>query len=243
MTYTELMKLYDNTKQELLNKQNEYYEFMNSYFPYYIHLPKRSEIDKLNLSEEQEDELYLLVFDDKDYSNILNTDLESLTYSKLYDYRRMPDKDIHLFHYFRRLINTYRKINYIIQHPEFNDTYIDTPVVHFDNDNIVITDPTYFDDSVKKYLIHETLCGDWACEIISNNKRLGTFTADGGYVGIMKLEDINVNLLNPCQYTIIYNFTGDVSIKVNYTQDIFFNFECYIEGNGNINFISKFISF
>ena len=244
MNKNELMNLYEDCKN--LFDLNEYLIFMRKNYPLYIDIPNFKTIQNMNLSEEQEDELYMLITDEVDYSNPLknNISLDNLLWSKIYSYKKLSVREYIRFQYFRKLLSTYRRINYAIKNPIYLEQYTDTETIYYENEDLIITDPCYIDETYEKYtdyLMHDTLYGDWICEIISNNKRLGTFMADSGYVSVFKLKEIekkdflNKNFL----YTIIHNFTGNVTIKVKYIDD----FICYVEGNGNINFISQFIGY
>lgn len=131
----------------------------------------------------------------------------------------------------------------------------------FDNKTIIITDPYYIakdgdeynfyptSHGMKNSLIHDTIYGDWSCTVYGDNeKKLGEFCSDSGYVGVFNLEevlkynpDFIFHIERPWTTTTIRNFTGSVSIVVQKVGDTGTDICDYIVkviGNGNINFYS-----
>lgn len=83
--------------------------------------------------------------------------------------------------------------------------------------------------------------GDWSCTTfdMDSKKPLGEFCADSGMVGVFSLEevlkynpDFDYHISRPWTTTLIKGFDGTVTIKKE--KD-----EVYVEGLGNINFITK----
>ena len=96
----------------------------------------------------------------------------------------------------------------------------DTQTIRFDNEDIIITDPCYimraehhnttpiteddwhacnygfnmevFGFETDKYLTHDTIYGDWSCQVINDDtcEVLGRFCADAGLVSVFRLKDI-----------------------------------------------------
>lgn len=124
----------------------------------------------------------------------------------------------------------------------------------YQNEDIVITDPCYFDyKSTPVDMVADTIYGDWGCTCYNKDtkEKIGKFCADGGSVCIAKLKDVlkyNPNFEKWMKehdwcVTLIKSFTGTVFInydieyyehKGKQCKDLY----CYIEGKGNINFIT-----
>lgn len=152
------------------------------------------------------------------------------------------------------------------------DKYEDTKTISLKG-TIVITDPCYLisDDTeeddwakceygnnmevlgIKNYICHDTLYGDWSCTTFNKdtNEVLGHFCADAGLVFVGLLDEIltyNPKFLEDISdysTTIIENFDGEITIKVNKTKKenednslCFDNYYAYVEGKGNINFLT-----
>ena len=126
----------------------------------------------------------------------------------------------------------------------------DSKPMQVNGEDILITDPCYLydcSDTVPNipYLEHSTIYGDWSCTVrdTDTDKTLGTFCADTGRVGIFLLKDAkncptySTIKEHPHLATIIPNFTGTVTIKVGF-DDEFWDYYCYVEGKGNVNFES-----
>ena len=99
-----------------------------------------------------------------------------------------------------------------------SERFEDTGIIHFDHEDILITDPCYIvkknngnndqdDDWGKcnfgtnfevfgfknnRYLTHDTIIGDWSWDLINsnNNRLIGSFCADSGQVSIFTLKDV-----------------------------------------------------
>ena len=119
--------------------------------------------------------------------------------------------------------------------------------VEFQNETVVITDPCYIPNPFNvDFISASTIYGDWSCTVfeMSTNKVLGEFCADSGMVCITKLDkilDFNPDWLDWLKEhshcaTLISNFTGKVAII---HADKEYGKECWVEGRGNINFISR----
>lgn len=154
----------------------------------------------------------------------------------------------------RLLISALTDKSYLIE------DYTDSPVVYFNNEDIIITDPCYltkdddwqlkdyrevFTENNIKFITHSTIYGDWSCTVFNKEtgKSIGRFTADAGLVGVFSLKEVRQyneafddfkNKFNCITY--INNFTGSAQIKVKQKN---YSFSCYVEGTGNINFISS----
>jgi hypothetical protein len=137
------------------------------------------------------------------------------------------------------------------------ERYKDTYLLHFDNETVVITDPCYVEKEGDNYwnfeesgpydfIMRSTLYGDWSCTTVDTDtgEKLGDFCADAGMVAVFEMEDLkkyNPEMEDWCKEhswcaTVIPNFTGDVQIKVGISEGKYYDFYCYVEGRGNINF-------
>ena len=130
---------------------------------------------------------------------------------------------------------------------------------YFNNEDIIITDPSYIFDydktdnytdfkkvGIDNILCHRTIYGDWSCTTFDTdtNKPLGDFCADAALVCVAPLKKV-IELNEGYEYiknsewtrTIIHNFTGHVYLDFKKDED---GFE-YVEvvGEGNINFRTK----
>ena len=146
-------------------------------------------------------------------------------------------------------------------HPEWYTRLIDSNVLMFDNESVLITDPGYImrngdtldlstidefkEKGLKRIAIHDTIYGDWSCTTINTdtNEKLGTFTADGGEVGIFALDEVlayNPDYAEdlkkyPWCATVIPNFTGKAKIETKFHEE---DWDIVVEvvGGGNIDF-------
>lgn len=126
--------------------------------------------------------------------------------------------------------------------------------------DIIITDPCYifrdedwdkycnnFNSSFIKelgftsYIWEDTIYGDWSCTTFEKGtrKKLGTFCADAGLVGVFLLDEVlkynpkfDYHINNPYTCTLIKNFDGDIEYDSS-------NDKAKIIGSGNINFYTK----
>lgn len=128
------------------------------------------------------------------------------------------------------------------------------------NKDIIITDPCYLGDDIKKsmfsdYIWRDTIYGDWGCttyilekssadklpmEIKKQDVKgvIGSFCADAGEVGVFLLDEVlkvnpnfDYHITKPHTTTLIKNFTGEV-------KDIEEDGSVHIKGKGNINFMT-----
>jgi hypothetical protein len=94
------------------------------------------------------------------------------------------------------------------------------------------------------YIWEGTIYGDWGCTTLNkeNNSVLGYFCADAGLVGVFLLKEVlsfnpKVEELSSSRLaTIIKDFHGTVEYKIEKDQKG--TSFCYLEGNGNVNFIT-----
>lgn len=96
------------------------------------------------------------------------------------------------------------------------DIYIDTDTIHFEHEDIVITDPCYVLNNNEghnndwdkcnyskemeklgsftkgKYVTADTIFGDWSCDTVDSDtgKVIGQFCADAGLVSVFSLKEI-----------------------------------------------------
>lgn len=146
------------------------------------------------------------------------------------------------------------------------DRYIDSRTVHYDNEDIIITDPCYVirdggnDDwekcnygsnmealgsfTLDKYATADTLYGDWGCTTYDadTNEEIGQFCADAGLVSVFSLKQVQKYnpeydpTERPWCVTLIKNFTGDVTLATVFDEE-----SCeiirYVDGKGSVNFI------
>jgi len=146
---------------------------------------------------------------------------------------------------------------------DFEEDWMDEePIKANWNGDIIITDPCYvfnWDDiegkgvdifggnglkklGFTKYIWEDTIYGDWSCVTINvdTNEVLGRFCADAGLVGVFLLDEV-------LKYNPKYNYERDISngaltLIKDFHGDIEYDIrddEAYIEGTGNINFITK----
>lgn len=131
------------------------------------------------------------------------------------------------------IIFDYLYINY--------DNLLDSEIKTFDGD-IIITDPCYIltekdrdNDNLNlytldklgiyRYLVEDTMCGDWSCTVFSGNtinndsKVLGRFCADVGLVAVLDLNEVlrynpnfDYHINRPWTTTLIKDFKGTVQI-------------------------------
>ena len=120
--------------------------------------------------------------------------------------------------------------------------------IHFDNEDIIITDPCYIikddtDDWRKcnygndmealgftNYKVRDTIYGDWSCTVFNtdNNEKIGEFCADAGKVGIFALNEVlrynpefDYHLKKKWATTLINDFTGDAWFEVEHHTGIY----------------------
>ncbi len=110
---------------------------------------------------------------------------------------------------------------------------------------------------IHKYITRDTLYGDWGCKVWNKDTKeeIGEFCADAGLVSILSLDEVkayNPDIEKWCEEhkwcaTIIRNFTGKAQIKVGFSgcdnkdeegedEPIYYEFYCYVEGEGSVNF-------
>lgn len=272
MDKKELINIHDNIKNEYLQNLNRYLTIMQDKFPIYIEpIDKRKRRDKIKfieqemidgkISEEDANDLFELLYDDQykiNYNDPLNSEeycnISHLFFPYLYNNKEgLNELDIQFIKYFINIVNNGRLLQDILygENPYRILNYIDSDILHFDNEDIIITDPCYFVknedniDEVMKYIkmvYQSTLYGDWSCTVYNNENILGTFCADAGLVSVASLKDVleynpefDYHINRKWTTALIPNFTGNVTIKVVYNNE----FYCYVEGKGNINFIGR----
>ena len=133
----------------------------------------------------------------------------------------------------------------------------------YSNEDIIITDSCYLfgnnnaisRDLTPPYdLYANTIYGDWSCSCFNKDtkEKIGNFCSDAGNVCVATLKNVlefNPNFKNwmadhnHC-VTLIKNFTGKAYIKYAIEEYQYKNKKekelfCYVEGEGNINFISR----
>ena len=145
--------------------------------------------------------------------------------------------------------------------------FIDSHTVHYEHEDIIITDPCYVirhdgdDDWSKcdygsdmaqlgsftndKYATADTLYGDWGCTTYNTDtrERIGSFCADAGLVSVFSLAQVKA--YNP-KYDHIENNPWCVTLIKDFTGDVTLKvkfdeenseFVRYVEGVGSVNFI------
>lgn len=189
-------------------------------------------------------------------------DPQTAEFYSLFDYDMLWDDENDFPHKdfiktFGSLMGVYGSCKTFIETGEIPESVKDTEVLHFNDETVVITDPCYVeregDDfwnfytnkNIDNFIMRSTLYGDWSCHTINidTEEELGTFCADAGMVAVFKLKELeryNKEKADWCKEswcaTVIPNFTGDVQIKVGISEGKYYEFYCYVEGRGNINF-------
>ena len=122
--------------------------------------------------------------------------------------------------------------------------------IHFDNEDILITDPCYIiksdtDDwrkcnygnsmealGLTTYKVRDTIYGDWSCTVFNTdtNEEIGEFCADAGMVGVFSLNEVlkynpefDDHINKKWTTTLIKGFTGDVWFEVEHHMGIYEN--------------------
>lgn len=203
----------------------------------------------------------------EDYNDLL-TIVESnndFTYDDLNPEKsKLPKNDIKFIEKFKGQCSIYHTLGIIIgafkagkRFDFVPKDYIDQKMKFID-ETVVITDPcyvlsskdenkNYIKSTEYKYISNHTIYGDWSCTVFSDDKKeLGQFCADSGQVAVFKGEDLTDEFFKWAKehawcVTVIPNFLGTVTIKIKIADRVsmFNTFECYVEGKGNINFISS----
>lgn len=161
---------------------------------------------------------------------------------------------------FHGIMSTYESLKCAISSVN-GSRYLDSEPLEFNNEDVLITDPCYVDKDddwercgygsnmevlgINHYLTRDTLYGDWSCTTFNTdtNEKLGEFCADAGLVSVFKYDEVkayNPDIEKWCEEhtwcaTIIKNFTGTVQIKVGFDHE-YYDFYCYVEGKGSVNF-------
>lgn len=271
----ELKNIYKNLKQEKIDKMPKYLDFMQKYFPEKLLDPKirvkQKYFSDIDISEKDLNEFISLLEHEEDAINYHNP--STLSFINAYKFkwkdkcdRKVPQDAIDWLYDFSNLLSIIDLLHVVIDKPKnvmpiSQNTYLDSKVLSFNNEDIVITDPCYLctdniwecsqcgEDfsifGITNFASKSTLYGDWSCSVISNNEKIGEFCADAGMVCVMSFNDAKklfpnieekIKKCNWC-YAIIKNFTGQVQIKIDYIPE-HRNFVCYVEGTGSINFKS-----
>lgn len=173
----------------------------------------------------------------------------------LYDFKK-------LFCFLESLHPIFNK-NYIKEYGINEDYYLDSKVLEFNNEDVLITDPCYITKGnnweksnygenfevfgMSKYAAKSTLYGDWSCTVFDKDseKPIGEFCADAGMVAVFSLDEVKKFLNHEAEEwakehthyaTILKNYTGKIQIKTDCNDYEFFR---YVEGIGSVNFIGK----
>ena len=260
----ELKEIFDSVGKERKEMIPKYIKIMKKFFPQYLIDPKEK---YAQLCDEFNEEIADILFkeDDKfDYRDPQCNKITSLFFDYLYKEKKgMSESNKKFIKKFGRVLSVYGLLDFLLN-KDGNyrlPNYIDSKTIHFENEDIVITDPCYIvpDDKwaesefgsnmeifgITNYLTKDTLYGDWSCNAINTDtdKNIGWFCADAGLVSVMSLNDVaKINdlekwSLNGC-FALIKKFSGDVTIKVDYDKK-YYDFYCYVEGKGSTNFITK----
>ena len=274
MTKEDLILLKEDIEQKYKEQLTTYLQLIKQWKPHLLEpkeIVKQKMKDKLlkihDIAIDDYDMLehfYPEYFDDTiDYSNPLTAEYfpsYQLLDNNLSDYK-LSETDLEWLKNFCRMVDTGRLlISALTDKSYLIDDYTDSPIVYFNNEDIIITDPCYltkdndwqlkdyrevFTENNIKFITHSTIYGDWSCMVFNKEtgKPIGRFTADAGFVGVFSLKEVKQyneafddfkNKFNCIAY--INNFTGSAQIKVKQKN---YSFSCYVEGIGNINFISK----
>lgn len=138
------------------------------------------------------------------------------------------------------------------------DRYSKSKVLHFENKDVLITDPCYVitdrdanywnlqNKNITNYLVRDTLYGDWSCTVFNKDttESLGNFCADAGLVGVFDLEEVIKAYPDAKKFveentwcaSVIHNFTGDIYADAVYAHH---DYSLKIYGEGNINFFTS----
>ena len=95
---------------------------------------------------------------------------------------------------------------------------------------------------LKTWITNDTGYGDWSCHTFNKDteEAIGEFCADAGMVGVFLLDEVlkynphfDYHTERPWTTTLIRDFHGNVEIKTKEDGET-----VYVEGSGNINFIT-----
>ena len=253
MNREELLNLKKNIENKYFILLPKYHNLMKIYFPLYLE-DYSSLVKKTNILNDESDMFQFLDEEDTNYNDPLYSkdtcDLSHLFYPYIYENKfNMSNDNIIFIKKFINLVNNGRLLQDIFNNQYKILNYIDSLILHFDSEDIIITDPCYFTDNYDdlanngKMIYSSTLYGDWSCTVYdTNNKILGEFCADAGLVCAISLKELlkvnpnfDYHINRKWTTTLIPSFTGDIQIKVDYNNE----FYCYVEGIGNVNFKSK----
>ena len=181
------------------------------------------------------------------------------------------DRLVRFLHGFEWVINDCKMYHESFGKPYATDVdfsgFIDSRTVHYEHEDIIITDPCYVirndsdDDWSKcdygsdmvqlgsftndKYVTADTLYGDWGCTTYNTDtkEKIGSFCADAGLVSVFSLAQVKA--YNP-KYDDIENNPWCVTLIKDFTGDVtlkvkfdeeYSEFVRYVEGVGSVNFI------
>lgn len=281
MTKEELLQIYDKVSAERKALLPKYQELLKKCFPdKVVDFTGWSELEiykKVQNIHEEDDEIVKVFYDMAKetgelkgvrYKGNINPessldclfDMDTCRYM-LWD----DDKGFEYIEFFRnfsRICSAYGLAKSLLE-SDSDAYYKDTETLHFENKNILITDPCYIckDDDwsvcgygynfeklgIKSYVTRSTIYGDWSCTVrnLDTDEDIGMFCADAGLVSVFDMEEVcNYNREidewigshNWCA-TVIKNFTGDVTIRVGFDEK-YYDFYCYVDGVGSTNFYS-----
>jgi len=269
MTRNELQEAYKKISQKRLDMMPQYLEIMKNIHPELLKSPKEIFMQECGISDPKLiEDIWELKQEDKDYRDPQWDIISSLFYEELYrDKDGLNESEKEFVKKFSKVLSLYGILNIEFgenqNKRDFNiNRYIDSKIVYFENEDIVITDPCYvipdefwsksgfgFDLSIfsipdNRYATHDTIYGDWSCTVYSDDRILGRFCADAGLVSVMSLKDIEkinksfedwAEQHNWC-VAVIEDFTGTVQIKTDIEDDGIY---CYVEGKGSVNFTTR----
>ena len=267
MQKKELNSIYEELSVKRKSQLPKYLQILRTYFPYVDTDFKESAIkahmDRYGLSREDAETLF--EFSDLDVDDVRDPKYAYIV-SKLFKNKQGVAKKAKEF--IDNFITTLDGFGSLYHAYENNvlDRYLDSDTLYFNHEDIVITDPCYIikDEDwvrcdfgrdlsifgVQKYIVHDTLYGDWSCTVYNldkNREPMGEFCADAAHVSVLSLKDISENI-NPdfeawvkehdwCA-TIIRDYIGIVQIKTGFNS-AYNEFYAYVSGSGSINFVGE----
>ena len=272
MNLQEQLALKEKLNKEYNQLHNQYLEIMQRLFPEYLKSPyERFLYDHQDYNKDGNflDIVWDIQKDEYEKENYNHpTHIMNLFYDYVYtDKQGLNEDEKVLIRKFEKIISAKYCLN-----NQTNDLE-DTKILHFDNKDIIITDPCYVfekdwqedcSNKLDNYIYHSTLIGDVTTTIYQRNNidmnknflkifaqpKLGTCTADAGLIGVFDLNEV-------LEYD--PNFANNYLSKMwcvarinNFTGTVqikiafdFINYEFfyYVEGLGNINFIGIMTGF
>jgi len=252
MQKKELEELYKEVSTKRKMQMPKYLQIVKTYFPQEVEIQKERFIANTDLDGIRSPKSSFTVW--KLFKEYLYKNKQSIA---------KEDKEFVLE--FINTLTTFSTLDNAFKNNNIS-RYIDSPLIEFKDEDIVITDPCYVvkDEDwgkssygrdlkvfgVTNYLTRDTLYGDWSCTAYSldeGGKPIGEFCADAGLVSVLSLRDavkkINLNFEQWAKdhdwcVTIIKNFTGFVQIKTAFNSSTG-EIDVYVSGNGSINFVGE----